>query len=122
MNIGDLQRMTVKKAREVALELDKVSGVHGMSKEEIISAFKALIEEQGTLTLPSGVTIEAGGEIEGGPKPAKVRKTIDKAAAKSQIKLLKSERDSALESKDGPAHTQARRKIKRLKRQLRKVS
>lgn len=122
MNIGNLQRMTVTKVREVGLEIGRFTGVHGMSKEEVIQAIKELIAAEGPITLPSGKQIEPGGEIQAGPKPAKVKKVIDKAAAKAKIKSLKQARDSALDSQDEVTVMRARQKIKRLKRQLRRVS
>lgn len=122
MNIGNLQRMTVTKVREVGLEIGRFTGVHGMSKEEVIQAIKELIAAEGPITLPSGQQIEPGGEIQAGPKPAKVKKVIDKAAAKAKIKSLKQARDSAIDSQDEVTVMRARQKIKRLKRQLRRVS
>ncbi len=122
MNIGDLQKLTITKLRDVALQIDKLSGVHGMRKEEIIEAIKAIHEESGPLTLPDGETIEPGGELEIGAKPAKVKKVLDKAATKAKINALKSARNAALESKDSDALKRVRTRIRRLKHQLRKVS
>jgi len=42
-----LEKMTIKELREIALQIPEISGVHGMNKEELISALKKIygIEE-----------------------------------------------------------------------------
>ena len=42
-----LEKMTIKELRELALQIPEISGVHGMNKEELISALKKVygIEE-----------------------------------------------------------------------------
>ncbi len=42
-----LEKMTIKELREIALQIPEISGVHGMNKEELISALKKVygIEE-----------------------------------------------------------------------------
>ncbi len=42
-----LEKMTVKELREIALQIPEIQGVHGMTKEELISALKKVygIEE-----------------------------------------------------------------------------
>ncbi len=35
-----LEKMTVKELREIALQIPEIQGVHGMNKEELISALK----------------------------------------------------------------------------------
>lgn len=35
-----LEKMTIKELREIALQIPEISGVHGMNKEELISALK----------------------------------------------------------------------------------
>ncbi|WP_028840723.1 Rho termination factor N-terminal domain-containing protein [Thermodesulfobacterium hveragerdense] len=34
------EKMTIKELREIALQIPEISGVHGMNKEELISALK----------------------------------------------------------------------------------
>ncbi|AEH43956.1 hypothetical protein Thein_0071 [Thermodesulfatator indicus DSM 15286] len=43
-----LEKMTVKELREIALQIPEIQGVHGMNKEELISALKKVygIEEE----------------------------------------------------------------------------
>ncbi len=42
-----LEKMTIKELREIALQIPEITGVHGMNKEELISALKKVygIEE-----------------------------------------------------------------------------
>jgi DNA-binding transcriptional MerR regulator len=98
-----LEQLTVKKLRALALELGEITGVHGMSKEELVEAIFELrgIEEQ---------------------EEAAVELAVDKSAIKREIRELKGVRDAALASGDAQALRQARARIKRLKRILRKVS
>ena len=35
-----LEKMTIKELREIALQIPEITGVHGMNKEELISALK----------------------------------------------------------------------------------
>lgn len=35
-----LEKMTIKELREIALQIPEIQGVHGMNKEELISALK----------------------------------------------------------------------------------
>jgi len=37
-----LEKMTIKELREIALQIPEISGVHGMNKEELISALKKI--------------------------------------------------------------------------------
>ena len=99
---NQLQRLTTKKLREIALGLGEIVGVHGMKKDELVDA---IFELRG---------IE---EIEGAPEP-----TIDKSALKSEIRELKALRDSAIEAGDALELKRVRKRIKKLKRVLRKVS
>ena len=94
-----LDKMTVKELREVAKELPEITGVHGMNKPELLSAIK-----------------EAKGIVE-----TKVRK-VDTSVKelKNKIKLLKAERDAALEAKDKKMATVYRRRIARLKKKTRR--
>jgi DNA-nicking Smr family endonuclease len=97
-----LQRLTTTKLREIAFELGEVVGVHGMKKDELVEAVFQLrgIEEA-----------DAVAEV-----------SIDKTAIKSEIRELKALRDSALETGNALELKRVRKRIKRLKRALRKVS
>ena len=37
-----LEKMTIKELREIALQIPEITGVHGMNKEELISALKKI--------------------------------------------------------------------------------
>jgi hypothetical protein len=94
-----LDKMTVKELRESAKEIPEITGVHGMNKAELLSAIK-----------------EAKGIVE-----TKVRKTdATVKEIKTQIKLLKVERATALQAKDKKMATVYRRRIARLKKKTRR--
>lgn len=99
---AQLQRLTTTKLREIALELGEVVGVHGMKKDELVDAIFELrgIEEA-----------DATAEV-----------SVDKSSIKSEIRELKVRRDSALELGNAFELKRVRKRIKRLKRALRKVS
>jgi hypothetical protein len=61
-----LEKMTSTELRKYALDLGEISGVHGMNKEELISAIKEV----------KGIKDESKG-----PKPMNVREVKEKAAA-----------------------------------------
>jgi hypothetical protein len=94
-----LDKMTVKELREVAKEMPEITGVHGMNKGELLDAIK-----------------EAKGIVE-----TKVRK-VDASVKdiKNKIKLLKAERNAALQAKDKKMATIYRRRIARLKKKSRR--
>jgi hypothetical protein len=93
-----LEKMTAKELREMAKEIPDITGAHGMNKPELVSAIK----------LAKGI------EESGKKKKSSMRDV------KAKIKVLKAERASALESKDGRAASILRRKISRLKKQTRR--
>lgn len=100
---GQLQRLTTKKLREIALELGDVVGVHGMKKDELTEAIFKLRGREET---------DADAD----------EPSIDKSALKSEIRELKVRRDTALESGDSVELKRVRKRIKRLKRTLRQAS
>lgn len=104
MELQALQKMTVKKLREVALKYPDISGVHGMKKEELIEVLKVVF----------GI-VESADE-------AKARIAAEKSKIKADMKKFKDERDSALASKDNAKLKKARFHIKRLKRELRRAT
>ena len=97
-----LEHMTAKRLRDLALDLKEISGIHGMKKDELVEAIFALrgVEEA------EGVSALA----------------VDKGAIKQEIRQLKGLRTSALEAGDSIELKRVRNRIKRLKRTLRKVS
>jgi len=95
-----LEKMTAKELREVAKEIPKITGVHGMNKAELVSAIK-----------------DARGI-------AKEKKKSDASVRdlKLKIRSLKADRDAALESKDRKKASIYRRRISRLKRRTRRAA
>jgi len=96
-----LEKMTVKELREMAKEMPEISGVHGMKKDELLVAIKG-----------------AKGIID---EPVK-KADASVAELKKKIKVLKSERQTALEAKDKKMATIYKRRITRLKKKTRKVA
>ncbi len=97
-----LEHMTAKRLRDLALDLKEISGIHGMKKDELVEAIFALrgvVEAEGVSAL-----------------------AVDKGAIKQEIRQLKGLRTTALEAGDSTELKRVRNRIKRLKRTLRKVS
>jgi hypothetical protein len=90
--------MTVKDLREIAKEIPEISGVHGMKKDELIEALRAV----------KGIEAES-------PKV----KAGSVGGLKSQIRELKVKRQQAIEAKDKKMATVYRRRISRLKKKTR---
>ncbi|MEW5913733.1 MAG: transcription termination factor Rho [Thermodesulfobacteriota bacterium] len=97
-----LDRMTAKELREYALELGGIVGVHGMNKEELLTAIKAGL----------GITDESGAKL--------FAKEIH--AVKGQIKGLKTKRDEARQTGDAKKVDSLRRRISRLKKKTRRLA
>ena len=118
--IKDLEKLTVTKLRELALErYPQIKGVHGMKKEELVEAIKAVELELG---------IREKEEEKKAPHPEVKHKAKKKEKkvwaipeAKTLVKDLKGEREGALASKDEKKLQEVRLKIKRLKRIMRKL-
>jgi len=96
-----LDKMTVKDLREIAKEIPEITGVHGMNKAELLSAVKNV----------------RGIEDETGPKSDFSIREI-----KKKIKKLKTERETALNTKDKKTASIYRRRISRLKKKTRKAA
>lgn len=98
----ELHGMTVGQLREISegIEHDALHGYLTMHKEELIPALCEAL----------GIEAHAHHEIVG----------IDKAAIKSEIRQLKAQRDEALAAGDKVALKRARRRIHRLKGELRR--
>jgi hypothetical protein len=106
MELRDLQKMTVVKLREEALQHEGLVGVHVMSKADLIAA----------LAPRFGIDLEAI------TKAARVKFATDKTTLKQEIHALKGKRDAALAEHDKTAIKQARQQIKKHKRTLRRLA
>jgi hypothetical protein len=103
MELRDLQKMTVVKLRDEAMQRTQLVGVNAMSKDELIKELAPLF----------GIDLEAA------TKAARERRIMDKTALKKAIRASKAERDTALKAHDTTATRQARLGIKKHKRALR---
>jgi hypothetical protein len=104
---AELEKLTAPKLRELALEkYPKIVGVSGMKKEELV---EAIIAE----------------EVRLGLRPKEERQSATAVMGKVQLKAairgLKQARDAALQGKDYSGLGEARLRIKRMKRRLRKL-
>jgi uncharacterized protein (DUF2252 family) len=96
-----LEKMTVKDLREMAKDMPEIVGVHGMKKEELVDAIKKA----------KGIVDE------------KVKKTNTSIRQlKQNIKSLKDQRRTAIESKDRKMATIYKRRISRLKKKTRQAA
>ena len=96
-----LEKMTAKELRELGKQIPEIVGVHGMNKAELISAIK-----------------EARGIVDETPKQldASVREI------KKKIRVLKAEREAAIENNDKKMAEIYRRRILRLKKKTRRAA
>lgn len=94
-------KMTVKELREVAKEISEIIGVHGMNKEELLSAIK---KAKGIAETPQ-------------KKGAASTKVL-----KSKIKELKARKLKAIDSEEKKTAAIYRRKIARLKKRTRRAA
>ena len=104
---ADLEKLTAPKLREFALEkYPDIMGVSGMKKDELV---EAIIAEE----VRKGLR----------PKEEKHQATAAMGIAqlKATIRTLKKERDAAQQGKDSAGVGRARLRIKRMKRQMRKL-
>lgn len=106
MTLQELQKMTVVKLRQEAMERGNISGVSGMSKAELI---EALAEQM-------GIDADAPARL----VSAKI--SGDRAVLRSEIRTLKSARDDALSAGDTNGLHRARTDIKKRKRALRRMA
>jgi hypothetical protein len=117
--IQDLERLTTTKLRELALEkYPQIKGVHGMRKEELVAAIKAVEIELGIRVKDEEKKVLRP-EIK--KKPKKEDKVLDIPAAKAMVRGLKRQWEGALASQDSEALKELRGKIKKLKRRMRKL-
>ena len=106
MELRDLQKMTVVKLREEALQHEGIVGVHVMGKADLIAA----------LAPRFGIDLDAI------TKAARGKFATDKTTLKQEIHALKGKRDAALAEHDRTAIKQARQQIKKHKRTLRRLA
>ncbi len=103
-----LQKLPVTKLKEKALEKyhDELTGVHGMSKTQLLEAICPLL----------GISYEE--VVKGAHKPA-----IDKKELKTKIKALKTQKAQVLtdQNRDSKQLKVLRRRIKIIKRTLRRA-
>jgi len=96
-----LEKMTVTDLREMAKDITEISGVHGMKKEELIAAIK---KSKGIIEKPVKKTDASLGEI------------------KKKIKAVKTQRLTAIETKDKKMAKIYKRRISRLKKKSRRTA
>ncbi len=96
-----LEKMTVKELRQIAVEMPEITGVHGKNKAELLSAIK-----------------EAKGIVDEPIKKADA--TVREM--KKKIRVLKKERQAALEAQDKRVAKICKRRISRLKKRTRSAA
>ena len=96
-----LEKMTVTDLREIAKEIPDIVGVHGMRKEELITAIK---KSKGIIDEPVKKTDATLGGI------------------KKKIKAIKAQRQAAIEAKDKKMATIYKRRISKLKKKSRRAA
>ena len=106
MELRDLQKMTVVKLREEALNMGSIMGVHSMKKQELIEAMAP----------------KFGIDLQAPSKAVRAKFAGDKSTMKREIQKLKSQRDVALGEHDLEAVAVARKDIKKYKRVLRRMA
>lgn len=95
-----LEKMTVKELREIALAIPDIKGVHGMNKQDLLSAVKA----------HRGIKEE---------KPKKSDRSVRQI--KQAIRELKARKREIAAEKDRKKSGMLRRQMSRLKKKTRKV-
>ena len=106
MTEAELKKMTVKQLRALASEKTDLTGLSGMKKEELVAA---LIEKLG---------------VKKEVKKAGAEALKDEQTAKKEIKRLKQKRKELLQAKtkNKKQMRNIRRRVRKLKRNLSKVS
>ncbi len=95
-----LEKMTIKELREIALQIPEITGVHGMNKEELISALKKVY----------GIKEE----------PRKVGESMRELKAK--VKKFKALAEEAKKNRDWVRYERYRRLASRFKKRTRKLA
>ncbi|MCK4548262.1 MAG: hypothetical protein KAW17_12575 [Candidatus Eisenbacteria sp.] len=101
MELNELEKLTVVKLREMAMEYEDITTATAMTKEQLVDV---LCEKLG---------IERKAEVE-------VAQSVDRAGVKKQIKEFKAQARQAATNGDKAMAKRMRRKVHREKRQLRK--
>jgi len=96
-----LDKMTAKELRDVALTIPEIVGVHGMNKEEVLSAIKKA----------KGIKEE---QVKKGDRSMR--------QLKEKIKELRGKKTESQEKKEKKPVNQLRRRINRLKRKTRQAA
>jgi hypothetical protein len=104
-----LDKMTVTELRDMAKDIDGITGAHGMKKTELLEALKEA----------EGIKDEPAKKVAAKPK-AKTAVTVQEL--KTLIKTLRSQRKEALANKDKKMAKIYRRRISRLKKKTRQVA
>ena len=106
MTLQELQKMTVVKLRQEAMQHGGISGVSSMSKAQLIEALAELLGID--TTTPA--------------RAAQAKISGDKSVLKKEIRSLKAARDEALTAGDATNLNRSRMDIKRRKRALRRLA
>jgi hypothetical protein len=106
-----LEKLTAKELREMALAIEGIHGVHGMKKEELISAIRKA----------KGIT-EPEGKKERKPFVKKEKVVFTKADLKKKGKELRLKREEALQQQDWKLAEILRKRIRRFKKMTRRVT
>ena len=106
MTLQELQKMTVVKLRQEAMQHGGVSGVSGMSKAQLVEAMAELL----------------GIDAKTPARAATAKISGDKSVLKKEIRSLKAARDEALSASDTTSVNRARMDIKKRKRALRRLA
>jgi hypothetical protein len=101
MSREELEKLTVIKLRELAVEYPEIVGATGMKKEDLVVAI-----------------LKARGE----PVKKEKKKPTKIFDVKKEIRSIKKEKEKAITEKDGKKLSKLRKKIKRLKRQTRQMA
>lgn len=104
-----LDKMIAKDLRDMAKEIPGITGVHGMKKEELLSAIK---EAKG---------IKDDEVKKPAEKPSK-KTELTVQDIKKKIRELKTQQETALKADDSKMATICRRRISRLKKKTRKAA
>ena len=109
MEEKSLDKMTVTELREVAKDIDEITGAHGMKKAELLEAIKSA---KGIADTPPAKPAA----------PKKLKTKVSVQELKALIHRLKSKRQQALQDNDKKMAKIYRRRISRLKKKTRKAA
>lgn len=101
MEDKDLERMTATKLRQEALKIPGLTGVHAMKKADLITAIR---------------------QARGLPSTAERPKEAVLSEIKQEIRKVKKEKEAALAARDKKLIHMCRARIKKLKRQTRRLA